>query len=79
MDTDIVQQLKRLDEAIAREPSGALYLERGRLQWKLQRHAAAMADYERAVALDGPESPAASALAMARDVLDYYNKDLLNP
>lgn len=45
----------------------------------MQRHAAAMADYERATALDGPDSAAATALAMARDVMDFYNKDLLNP
>lgn len=79
MDSDIFQQLERLNAEIAAGPSSALYLERGRLQWKLQRQAAAMADFERAAALDGPDSPAASALALARDVLDYYNKDMLNP
>ncbi len=72
-------ELKRLNAAIAAKPSAELYLQRGRLLWRMQRHAAAMADYERATALDGPGSAAATALAMARDVMDFYNKDLLNP
>ena len=72
-------ELKRLNAAIEAKPSAELYLQRGRLLWRMQRHAAAMADYERATALDGPGSAAATALAMARDVMDFYNKDLLNP
>ncbi|MDE6137611.1 MAG: tetratricopeptide repeat protein [Muribaculaceae bacterium] len=73
------QELQRLDGAIAAGPTPELYMQRGRLLWRLQRHAAAMADYERATALAGPDSPAAAALAMAREVMDFYNKDLYNP
>ena len=73
------QELQRLDRAIAAGPTPELYMKRGRLLCRLQRHAAAMADYERATALAGPDSPAAAALAMAREVMDFYNKDLYNP
>lgn len=72
-------ELSRLDKAIAAAPTAALYLERGRLLWRLQRHAAALADYERATALAGPDSPAAAALAMAREVMEFFNKDMYNP
>lgn len=73
------QELQRLDRAIADSPTADLYMERGRLLWRMQRHAAAMADYQRATALAGPDSPAAAALAMAREVMDFFNKDLYNP
>lgn len=79
MDEDILSELKELDEQIAAAPSGRLYLRRGMLFWRMQKHAAAMADYERAVALDGENSEAASALTMARSVMDFFNKDLYNP
>ena len=73
------QELVLLDEAIARKPSGDLYLERGRLLWRLQRYGAAIADYEKAVALDGPGSPAAAALQLAREVMAFYHRDMYNP
>lgn len=76
---DPAQELERLGRAIDAAPTSALYLERGRLLWRLQRHAAAMADYEKATAIDGPGSAAAAALAMAREIMDFYHKDLYNP
>ncbi len=51
---------------------------RGRLLWKLGRKADAMSDYAAAADLD-PSSPAAAALEMARDIMDFYNHDLYNP
>lgn len=59
------------------ESADALYL-RGRLNWKLGRKGEAISDYSAAVALD-PHSPAAAALDMARQVMDFFNPDLYNP
>ena len=51
---------------------------RGKAYWRLGQHGRAISDYELAVSLD-PQSPAAAALEMSRDIMDYYNADLLNP
>ncbi|MDE6285771.1 MAG: tetratricopeptide repeat protein, partial [Muribaculaceae bacterium] len=73
-------ELSQLDAAIAAsEPSAELYMRRGRMLWKMQRHAAAIADYEKAAAIAGPGSPAATALRHARDIMNFYHKDLYNP
>lgn len=56
----------------------ALYLMRGRLQWRLGRRGAAITDYEHAEALN-PGGAASTLLQQARDVLDFFNPDLLNP
>ncbi|MDO4318957.1 MAG: tetratricopeptide repeat protein [Bacteroidales bacterium] len=55
-----------------------LYYNRGLLYWRLGKRGDAMSDYNRAVALD-PASPAAQALTMAQDIMDFYNTDLYNP
>ena len=79
------EELTALDAAIAAlgetdtARAADLYMQRGRQLWCMQRHAAAMADYERAARITGPDSPAAAALAMAREVMDFYHKDLYNP
>lgn len=51
---------------------------RGRVYWRMQKYAAAVTDFEAAVAIN-PESGAQSALELARDVFNFYNPDLLNP
>ncbi|MDE6098598.1 MAG: tetratricopeptide repeat protein [Muribaculaceae bacterium] len=58
--------------------SADTYYQRGRLYWKLQQHGAAISDYETAAQLDS-ESPAAEALAMSRQIMDFYHKDRFNP
>lgn len=76
----------QIDEISARigEPDAdagavaSLYYERGRLYWRIGDRGAAMSDYAAAVHLD-PDSPAATALKMASDIMDFYNKDLYNP
>lgn len=84
-----VQQMiadNRLNDAVVRitslldaDPNNAVLLfERGKLLWKVGRKADAMSDYAAAVQID-PSSPAATALQMARDVMDFYNRDLYNP
>lgn len=50
----------------------------GRIAWKEGRKAEAISLYEHAVALD-PASDAAVALEQAREVMQFYNKDLYNP
>jgi len=75
---NIEAALKLLDCAIERLPEANKYYIRGRLYWKLGRKSEAMSDYSKAVSLD-PASPAAAALTMAREVMDFYNHDLYNP
>lgn len=70
--------LALLTDAIAKTPGSELYYMRGRLFWKIGRKGDAMSDYASATALD-PSSPAAKAMEIARDVMDFYNKDLYNP
>lgn len=80
MKDTLEKELEALDRRIAQAPSPELYLHRGRLLWRMQRHAAAMADYERAAAGEGEAArEAAVALQLARDVMDFFNKDLYNP
>lgn len=54
---DPAQELERLGRAIDAAPTSALYLERGRLLWRLQRHAAAMADLKRPQPSTAPALP----------------------
>lgn len=75
-DTDAA--LARLDEELSQGESAEAYYLRGRLMWKLGRKAEAMSDYSKAAAID-PSSPAAAALEMARDVMNFFNPDLYNP
>ncbi len=70
--------LELLDRALADKSDADLYYRRGRLLWKLGHKTQAMSDYSRAVDLD-PSSPAAAALEMARDIMDFFNHDLYNP
>lgn len=72
------EALKALDTAIDRNADAMLLYTRGRLRWKLGRKTDAMSDYAASVALD-PESPAAAALQMARDIMNFYDHNLYNP
>ena len=49
-----------------------------RIAWKKGDKTAALACYERGADLD-PDGPAAIALEQARDIMDFFNKDLYNP
>ncbi len=68
-----------LDRNIEEDSGNALwwYL-RGKAYWRTERYTEAISDYEEATHLD-PNSPAVHALEMARDVMNFYNPDLLNP
>lgn len=74
-----VEAIESLNGFILANPgSDQAYFMRGRAYWKLQDYARAVTDYEHALAIN-PDSPAAAALELARDVINFYNPDLLNP
>ena len=84
MDKELVQSLfdeNRLDEALAMlgsaDDAWALYM-KGRVAWKQGRRGDAISLYGRASALD-PSGPATVALEQARQIMDFYNKDMYNP
>lgn len=67
-----------LNEAINASPDAELHYQRGRLHWKMGRKTEAMSDYATASKLD-PSSPATAALEMAREIMNFYHRDLYNP
>lgn len=68
-----------LDERISQNPSDEEALtERGMLFWKLNRRKDAINDYLAAIKLN-PDGRARMILDYANSILDFYNKDLLNP
>ncbi|MCM1519057.1 MAG: tetratricopeptide repeat protein [Pseudoflavonifractor sp.] len=73
------EALAALDTLIASSPDDdALIFARGRVLWRLGRRADAIADYGRAAELN-PGGPASRALEHSRDIMDFFNPDLLNP
>ncbi len=55
----------------------AAYL-RGRIAWKQGRRAEAISAYNAAAEMQ-PDGPGAVALRQAREIMDFYNKDMYNP
>ena len=68
-----------LTEHLAARPDDdyALTL-RGMRLWSMNDRSGAINDYLAALRIN-PDSPARLALKSANEILDYYNKDLLNP
>lgn len=54
------------------------HFEAGRRLWAEGRRGEAITEYNNAVALD-PDSPAAVALKMANEIMDFYDKQRYNP
>ncbi len=76
---NINEEIARLDALIAQgEVSDREYLQRGMLRWKIGDRAGTITDYETAVRLN-PDSPAAQALEMTRDIMDFYDHSRYNP
>lgn len=73
------EAVSALDRNIEEDSANSLwwYL-RGKVYWRTERYADAISDYEESAHLD-PRSDGARALEMARDVMNFYNTDLLNP
>lgn len=80
METDkLIEAERRLTELVEANPGDAdARYRRGRLRWQLGDRAGAISDYEHAAAAD-PSSPAVAALQMTRQIMDFFNPDLLNP
>lgn len=68
-----------LDKIITQEPTneGALII-RGLKHWSIGNRREAINDYLAALQLN-PQSEAKSLLQYSNSILDFYNKDLLNP
>ena len=73
------EALPLLDEFISNHPDNdEAYTVRGLKHWSLNHRKEAINDYLSALKIN-PESKAKMALQYANSILDYYNKDLLNP
>lgn len=78
-DNRLDEALQRLNNTLAQSPGDAEALfARGRIYWRQGRRGEAITDYAAAVSID-PQSPASIALEQARQVMDFFNPDLLNP
>lgn len=76
---DLNKQIKELEERLDVEgESGALLFELGRLYWKAGDKSKAISLYNHSAELE-PDGPASIALEQARNIMDFYNHDLLNP
>lgn len=56
----------------------ALLAEKGKLLWRHGHRAEAITAYETSARLD-PDGPGTTLLAHTREVMDFFNPDLLNP
>ncbi|MDE5673825.1 MAG: tetratricopeptide repeat protein [Muribaculaceae bacterium] len=73
------EALPLLDEYIREhEHDDEAYTLRGMKYWAMGMRANAINDYLSAIRIN-PDSKARLALLSANAILDYYNKDLLNP
>lgn len=70
--------LAMLAEAAGDSGKAEAYYLLGRIAWKKGDKAGAITRYGEAVDAD-PHSEAAVALEQARDIMDFFNKDLYNP
>lgn len=79
-DIDAAQKaaLAMLDGADDGAAKAEAYYLLGRIAWKKGDKAGAITHYGEAVDAD-PHSEAAVALEQARDIMDFFNKDLYNP
>ena len=73
------EAIKTLDVFLANHPDNEdAFLLRGMKHWAMGNRALAIKDYLAALRIN-PESKAKLALENANAILNYYNKDLLNP
>lgn len=73
------EAIKALNDYISHHPDDdEAYTERGLKYWSLNKRKEAINDYLSALKIN-PASRAKMALEYAKSILDYYNKDLLNP
>lgn len=76
------EALRKLDEMLGASPSATkrslLLAEKGKLLWRLGRRGEAISAYEEGAQLDAG-GPCATLLEMSGSIMDFFNKDLLNP
>ncbi len=78
-DNEAEKAIAILDEMIAADSADDdLFFLRGNAYRKFNNWKNAISDYCVAMELN-PDSPAANAYRAALEILEYYNKDLLNP
>lgn len=65
------------DRLRARKP--ALYLERGRLHYRLNAWGPALNDFNRVLAIDPGNAEARQYTGMVQEILDFRYKDIYNP
>lgn len=71
--------IERLTQHIHTSPDEEeAFILRGKILWSLNRRREAINDYLAAIRLN-PQSKARLLLDYANSILDFYNKDLLNP
>ena len=75
---DLLTQVIESENYCSPKEKAHLYYLRGKALWRLDKRGAAISDYEHATALD-PDSEAAPALTMAREIMDFFNPDMFNP
>lgn len=76
---EILLRISQLDQDLAQQPdSEELWIERGKLYWKLQDWQRCLADYDRAIALN-PEGAAVTLRQSAMQIISFYHKDRYNP
>lgn len=76
---DAREAIKELDKWISWHPDDdEAYTLRGLRHWSLNHRREAINDYLAALRIN-PQSKARMALEYSNSILDYYNKDLLNP
>lgn len=77
--SDAEEALTLLNTYISTNPGvEEAYILRGLRHWSMGHRADAIRDYHTAISLN-PDSRAREALKAANAILDYRNKDLLNP
>lgn len=69
--------LRLIHDAPEGNDEKALFL-LGKIEWKCGNKAAAIANYTAAVRLN-PDSEARTALEQARQIMNFYHRDLYNP
>lgn len=78
-ENDIDSTISAATEYINENPGESMaYFLRGKAFWRKGDKRQAMTDYATAAQLD-PNSPAVHALSHSREIMDFYNPDLLNP
>ena len=76
---DSIEAIKILDSFLEKNPDyEEAFILRGKIHWNMNQRRFAINDYLEAIRIN-PESKARILLEYANNILDFYNKDLLNP